>query len=251
MSARGVEPRVLLLDIETLPYQVTTWDNFPRAPISHENIVKETQMLCAAWKWQGTAKVYSKMIKRGGTDEDLTRELHRIIGLADAVVAHYGDGFDIPWIQARCLKWRLGPLKPVVQIDTWKICKAKFKLFNNKLDYVARYLGVGKKIKTDFDLWKKCLAGKRVARKKMLRYNKQDVRLLEQVYLRVLPFVQAKLNRAMYVYGHELGQRTCPTCGSQHVHRHGMHFTRTGERFAYQCLDCKAWFYRLTNTRAR
>ena len=244
-------PRILLLDIENTPYTVYTWDNDPRTPISHKNIVTEQQMISAAWQWAGTKKVYSEMIKVGGDDKHLTQTLQYQVSQADAVVAHFGDGHDIPMISRACLRWGLGPLKPVIQIDTWKLAKSKFKLFNNKLDYIAQFLNQPQKIETDFDLWKRVMRGERKARREMLKYNKEDVRVLARVWKQLKPFAPAKLNRTLFVGDDVLASRTCPSCGEPKLQRYGTGYTRTGIRINLKCSSCGAWCYRLTSTRPR
>lgn len=244
-------PRVLLLDIENSPYQVFTWDNNPRVPISHQNIVKNAEMLSAAWKWLGEDKVYSKMVRVGGDDKELTKELQWVIAQADAVVAHFGNGHDIPWIAGRCLYHGLGPLKPVIQIDTWQIAKRKFKLFNNKLAYLAEHLGLPQKLDTDFDLWKKVMNGNREARAYMLKYNRQDVLTLEEVFKRIIPFVPAQLNHALFAEDDVTASRTCPTCGKDKLKRVGYGYTRANIKINLKCMECGAYSYRHPNTRPR
>lgn len=183
--------RVLFVDIENSPYEVYSWDNNPKTPISHDNIIREAHMISVAWKWAGSDRVYSKMIPRGSrNDRELTKTIKRVMAHADVVIAHFGDGHDIPWIQTRCLVHGLGPLNEVLQVDTWKIARNRFKCFNNKLDYFAKKLGLGAKLDTTFGLWKDVLAGDRKARRTMLRYNKEDVRLLERVWKRIRPFAE-------------------------------------------------------------
>ena len=245
---RGVGPRILLIDIENTPFTVYSWDNQPRVPISHKNIVTEQQMISAAWMWEGDPRVYSEMVKVGATDQALTETLQYQISQADAVVAHFGDGHDMPMIRTRCLKWGLGPLKPVVQIDTWKIAKRQFKLFNNKLDYIAQFLGQSQKIETDFDLWKRVMAGDPKARREMLRYNKEDVRVLNRVWQEVRPFAVASLNRALFTLP-RLAHNTCPSCGEEALVMKANTFfvTRAKQRPAMQCGQCGHWCTRVND----
>ena len=66
--------------------------------------------------------------------------------------------------------------------STLKLSRSKFKFNSNKLDYIAKYLGMGEKIKTEFGLWKDIVLNKdKDAMAKMVKYCQQDVRLLEKV----------------------------------------------------------------------
>ncbi|MGH7867674.1 MAG: hypothetical protein ACREP9_08610 [Candidatus Dormibacteraceae bacterium] len=74
-------------------------------------------------------------------------------------MAHNGDYFDIPWVKGRLLFHGLPPMRPIPTIDTKALASRHFYLNSNRLDYLGQYLGVGKKIKTDYDLWLDCMNG--------------------------------------------------------------------------------------------
>jgi hypothetical protein len=71
--------------------------------------------------------------------------------------------------------------------------------------------------------------------KKMKRYNLHDVKLLEQLYLEVSPWVKQP-NGAMW------GQ-VCinPACGSKRLQARGVARTKTRTYQRYQCTDCGVW----------
>ena len=74
-------------------------------------------------------------------------------------------------------------------IDTLKMARAGFKFNSNKLDYMGDYLGLGQKIKTEFNLWKDItLKNCPIAMNKMVKYCKRDVTLLEEVYNKLQPY---------------------------------------------------------------
>lgn len=252
------EPRVLLLDIETLPNVGLFWSLRVDGYLSHDNIIQERTILCAAWKWLGSPRVRSIAVRarvRGNPEEEDRRILKRLwkeIAMADAVVAHNGDRFDMKWVRARLVMLGLPPLKPVIQIDTKKIAKDNFYFNSNRLDYLGKKLGVGGKIKTDYDLWLECLtsrdpATRRKGLAKMVKYNKHDVEVLEGVYLKLRPFVTTKLNRALFSDDPE---RTCPHCGEPHaLVKQGYNYTRVGIRIAFRCRfpKCQSWSYYTSN----
>src|SRR5690606_7200301 len=149
-------------------------------------------IICASWKWQGDRKVESISVSPSNptNDKPVLQKLLEVMNEADAVVAHNGDKFDMRWIRARLAFHRLPPLPPVVQIDTKKIAKSAFYFNSNRLEYLARYLGLGSKVKTGgYGLWKKCMNGDKTALEKMVRYNKHDVTLLEDVFDVLYPHV--------------------------------------------------------------
>ncbi len=201
-------------------------------------------MICAAWKWLNKPRVYSASVldnpeyfAADPTDDyEVIAKLHEVLSEADAIIAHNGDKFDLKKFNARALYHGFDPISPLVQIDTLKIAKAHFKFTWNALDYLAKYLGVGKKIKTDVDLWLDCLAGKRSAIKKMVKYNKYDVVILEAVYNILAPYAPSKLNLNLFT-----DKRVCPHCGTDDMQKRGFRYTRTNKWQRLQCNECYSW----------
>lgn len=232
------KPKILFIDLETFPNIVMSWGLWVNGMLPHDNIVQERSIICGAWKWQGDKKLYSVAIdpKKPHDDYKVVRELHKIVSSADAVVGHNSDKFDMRWLRARIAYYGLPPLPPVIQIDTKKIAKAAFYFNSNKLDYLSQYLGVGRKIKTEFGLWKECLRGNKKALGKMIVYNKNDIILLEEVYNILAPHIPAKLNRVLFT-----DRDVCQHCGSKHIHYRGYHHTKSNRFKKYQCQDCGNW----------
>lgn len=237
---RDGKPRIILFDIETNPNILTAHSLFPdNRMLPFQGIIQERFMICASWKELGSREVHSTSIleprpAKKGTDWTICKKLHEVLSEADAVIAHNGDKFDIPWVNTRLVYHGMKPLPPFIQIDTRKIAKQKFRFNSNRLDYLGQFLGVGRKIKTDYELWLKCLQGDAAAIRKMVEYNKQDVRLLERVYLKLRPFVEARLNRVLW-------GEPCPSCGEGTLQARGFAVTRASRWHRFQCTSCGAW----------
>lgn len=226
------KPKILLLDIETFPNVGTFWDCKIYGYLSPDNIVQERSIICASCKWVGVpgVRTYSISAQDPANDMLVVEAVYEELNEADAVVAHNGDAFDLPWVRARGIYHGFQPFAPLVQIDTKKEAKKNFKFNSNRLVYLAEYLKVGKKIKTEFELWKECAAGSEKALKKMIRYNKRDVVLLEKVYKKLRPYLPARLNYQLFTH-----RDSCPACGSEHVNRHGYSFTQQRKYARYKC----------------
>lgn len=234
------KPKIIVWDIETSHMVVRNWSLWDKYT-SHDNIVEDWYIICAAYKELGKKKVSATSVLDDPSrfklnprdDYEVVAHMHKVLTEADAVIHHFGDAFDIKKFNARAIHHGLGPIPNIVQIDTVKIAKSKFKFTSNKLDYLGEYLGVGRKIPTDNSLWVRCAAGERKAIKEMVKYNKQDVLLLEDVYEILKPYAPAKLN-----LNHFSSDRVCPTCGSQHLSVHKHRLTRAGKMIQMQCQSC-------------
>lgn len=234
-------PKILIFDIETSHNLGYFFDLAPYDRIPHENIVKERCVLSVAWKWLGEKKVHSLRIDhydaKEHDDKAILEKFLAVLETADAVVAHYGDKFDVPFLNGRFLINGLNPFPLVKQIDTYKIAKKHFKLNSNKLDYLGRVLGFGGKMSTPKGLWIECVNGNILALNKMEKYNRQDVELLEKVFLKLAPFAKLRYNISTHT-----GAPCCPSCGSNHIQRRGTYVNTTAKYQRLQCQSCGSWF---------
>jgi uncharacterized protein YprB with RNaseH-like and TPR domain len=240
MKKRG--PRVAFFDIETAPIKGYTWTMYEASVLS---VQKPTYILSYAMKWADQKKVHTralpdyKLYKQDReNDRDLVKDLWKMMDEADIIVAHNGDAFDIKKANARFITHGLTPPSPSKTIDTLKIARKVFKFDSNKLDTIGGYLGVGRKLPhTGIHLWLGCMDGDPISWRMMRRYNAQDVRLLEQVYLKVRAW--APSHPDLRIHSRQDG---CPTCQSQNVVRAGLAFTRTKARQRFVCRDCGRYF---------
>jgi DNA polymerase III epsilon subunit-like protein len=230
--------RVLIFDIETAPMLAYIW----RAKTEYVNpgaITHEVFLLSWAAKWEGARKIHGDVLAPeealAQDDGRIVQSLADMIREADVVVAHFGNFFDIPMLNNRLLLLDQEPLGPVRSIDTKALAARSFRLASNKLDYIAQALGIGSKIKTDFDLWVDCYHGDARALAKMYRYNRKDVTLLEEVYGRLKPYVKGLPRLVDAEYQDE---RVCPSCGADALTKRGLYRTNASTFQKWVCGEC-------------
>lgn len=167
----------------------------------------------------------------------MLKGIHELLNTADAVISYNGRKFDLPILHKEFLLYNFNPPQPYKQIDLLNTMRNKFRFVSNKLDYVCQQLGLGKKTDHEgFELWLKCMANDAEAWKRMEKYNKQDVVLLESLYNRVLPWIKNHPNMNLH-QDHE----GCPTCGSAQLQKRGTSISGTGTYQRYQCKSCGTW----------
>lgn len=182
----------LFFDLETSPNVVFSWRIGNKINLSPDNIINERAIICASYKWEGEDEV-NTLTWYKGDDKKLLQEFSKIIDSADEVITQNGDKFDIKWLRARCIYHRIPISVKFNSIDTLKMMKAGFNFNSNKLDYVGSFLGVGKKLPTGYDLWRKIiLENDKEAMNTMVEYCEEDVRLLERVYNELQPYCPVK-----------------------------------------------------------
>lgn len=234
-------PKILLFDIETAPNLSHVWGHYEQNVLSH---VKEWYVLAWCAKWLDGKPVSRSLpdykgYKPGSTDDKaLCRELWHILDEADVVIAHNGNSFDIKKMNARFLVHGFGPPSFFAKIDTKLVAKRYFRHNSNKLDDLGKLLGVGRKVvHTGFQLWLDCMAGDSRAWNLMVKYNRQDVLLLERVYLKLRPWMESHPNMNVLL-NRDAG---CTKCGSKNIQHRGWRFTPTGRQKRWQCNDCKGY----------
>lgn len=231
------EPKVLIYDLENSPESGWYWGRRYDTNIIRK--IDDWYILSYAYKWYGEPNSKIKFVRkaaRKGDDKSLMKSLWKLYDEADAVLAHNGDAFDQKKAWTRMSYHDLGPTSSYVEIDTLKLLRTKFKHTSNKLDDIAEYYGIGRKLPTGgFDTWLGCMANDEKAWKLMEKYNKRDVVLLDGVYDRIKPYVRTKLNQQ-----HWAGLGVCPQCGSDDMVRWGFRYTAAAKKQEYRCNTCGA-----------
>jgi len=197
--------------------------------------MESSYTLCWAAKWHGISGIEFSGIH---TEEpvEVVRKAWELLNEADAVCTWNGARFDIPTLNKEFLLYGFPPPDSYKQIDLLRVARREFRFPSNKLDYVAQTLGLGAKVKHEgHELWVKCMNNDPVAWKKMERYNKADVRLLERVYKRLLPWVKDHPNYGLYM---DTDRPACTNCGSTRVVKKGLEHTKTQSYQRYRCTKC-------------
>lgn len=238
------EPKILLLDVESsgmVGYHWGRWDQ----RISQHQVIHESILLSYAAKWLGKKEMYCEgLCDFPGTmdernDLPLIESLWTLLDEADIVIGHYVKRFDIPEINRRFTVHGLTPPSPYRMICTKEAAKRYFRFSSNRLGDLGEQLGLGGKLSHEgFEMWRKCFENDPAAWKKMLRYNKQDVLLLEKVYLRLRPFMQSHPNLGTFAH---TSKETCPKCGSHSLQSRGYSFTNLGKYRRLHCQSCGGW----------
>lgn len=192
LKAKNRPKKRLFFDIEVSPNIVLSWRIGNKVNLSHDDIVQERAIICVCYKWEGEDEVHS-LKWDSGDDKNLLLKFSKIMDSADEVVTQNGDSFDIKWVRTRCFFYGIPLSTKFNSIDTLKMARTGFRFNSNKLDYMTKFIGLGGKIKTEYDLWKDILLkNSPSAMKTMIDYCKQDVVLLEEFYQKIQEFSPVK-----------------------------------------------------------
>jgi DNA polymerase III alpha subunit (gram-positive type) len=230
MSAPG---KLLVFDIETTDL---------RANFGH--------MLLWAAKFVGSDTIYSSRIDENDDyrlttrsfidDSRIARELRDLVNTADAVVYHYGDRFDMKFLNTRCLEWNMLPPGKVASIDTWKIARNHLAMTSNRLLTLAESFG-GELGKTSLskEQWKLATHGDTEVLDAMMEYCINDVLVTERIYLKLRPFMYN--HPIMHAKG---DNHICPACGSEKTSGNGSYRTKHYKVYRQRCTSCGMGFER-------
>lgn len=232
---------ILVLDTETAPKMGYVWSLW-KQNVGLNQLVKDTYILNWSAKWLGEDCIYSdalhyhKLYKKDPeSDRAILKYLWKLVDKADIVVAHNGDGFDIPTMNSRFILNGMPPPSPFKTIDTLKIARQNFRFTSNRLDYLGQILGVGRKMETGgFELWRSVVLDRDSTQfDKMVEYCEQDVLLLEEVYQRLK--VWAKGHPKIDLKHGDLEEMTCNVCGGTDIKKNGTYTTNAGRYQQYRC----------------
>ena len=234
------QAKILLYDLETSFIEYRGFSLYPNS-IPHENITKDWNILSFSYKWLFDDEIHSFYLTpeeaKEGNDERIVKELWKLFDQADLTVAHNIIRFDNRKSNARFLKWDLKLPSYYKMIDTLAQARKMFALTSNRLDYLATFLGLEGKIENSKGLWHKVMEGDAEAMQKMVEYNEQDVKLLEEVFLKLRPYFRGAQNIGIYIAD---DVASCPTCGSENLdwEAGGEYVTQVNRYKAFRCKCC-------------
>lgn len=241
-------PKILIFDIETAPIRAFVWRIW-KENVGLNQIDRDWYVMSWVAKWAYCEDILTDSLpnhednykKDVEDDSAILKTIWNLLDEADMVVAHNGDRFDIPKLNARFIYHGMKPPSPYKQIDTLKVAKYTFNFTSNKLDYLANYLGFGKKADTGgFSLWSGCMDGDPESWAKMVDYNKKDVVLLEDVYMVMRPWMKNHPNFGVYL---ESDESMCTACGCTNLisltdREDKYAYTNLGRFELFRCVGC-------------
>lgn len=243
-SKKKTMPKILLFDTETAPLAGWVFNRWNQN-IGLDNTIHEWFMICWSAKWlYGNNIMYDCLTPEEAIAQDDSRIMKSIWALfneADIIIAHNLKKADRAWCNTRFIINGLKPPKPYLMIDTLDVVKKQFGFSSNKLDALAGYFGIEHKIKTDFDLWKGCLFGDSECLDNMVKYNIKDTEILEEVYLKLLPWIPNHPNIANLV---DSSKVMCSNCGCEdyEILFGEYYYTSVNKYQLYRCKKCGTVF---------
>ena len=239
-KCHGKLPKILLFDIETSPCKAAVFQNSVwRANITDSQILSEWFMLSWSAKWLDSVDTLSDRLKSkealAENDERIVKTLWTLLDEANIVIAHNGGRFDLPNMNTRFIVHDMKPTSHYQTIDTLKVAQKQFGFTHNSLNGLAKVFGFEPKMHTDFQLWKDCVAGQTKALEYMEKYNRYDVELLEEVYLKLRPWMARHPNLGLYT---ENENPVCPKCGSTAMKSTGFYYTSVSKFETLTCQGC-------------
>lgn len=230
-------PRILTIDIETSPSIAHVWGLFKQT-VSLAQLQESTRVIAFAAKWYGEDEVLFFSEFHHGHDV-MVKAAHELLDEADIVVHYNGKSFDMPHLNREFLLADMAPPAPYQQVDLYLEVKKNFRFISNKLQHVSTELGLEGKVEHEGHmLWVRCMAGDPEAWAEMEEYNVQDVRLTEEFYDKLLPWISNHPNMGLYV---DEAKPICNKCQSDRMQKRGYARTNVSIFQRYQCQNCGGW----------
>lgn len=236
--------KILIFDIETAPMKAYIWKLWKQN--THiDAVIDDWFVICWSAKWLNSDTVLGDCLTPSEAiaqdDKRIVTSLWKLFDQADIIVAHNGNKFDVPKMNSRFVINDLPPTTPYRTVDTCLIARKQFGFSSNKLDALATYFGFNHKLDTDFSLWQGCLEGDQKSLDYMLKYNKQDVVLLEQVYLKLRPWIKGHPNLNTMSKNPNL---VCSNCGDANIQfiPRKYYYTQCRKYSLYKCNNCGTIF---------
>lgn len=250
------DPKILYIDIENsrMVVEFETYSLYGNDVIHPRHVKHDWYITCAAWAWLDTKKQkigkietvavndFKSYKKDFRDDRQLVKKLHKVLSEADLIVGHNSDAFDIKKINYKFIKYGMPPIDFPATVDTLKAAKKYMRSSSNRLYFLARELDVSTKIDLPSSVMHAADNGCEKSLKKLVAYNKGDIKAGAQVYFKMLPYIK---NHPVIekVMGKKVDKDrpACQNCGSKKVHRYGLRKSKTGRYYRYRCDDCGSY----------
>src|SRR3990167_484837 len=234
----------IIWDIETFPMICLSWQSYKIDSVI--KVLQETRVISVAWKKVGEDVVHSRALPdfsgyKPGLfnldDRPLIKFIsEEILGKADITVAHNGKKFDLALTYGRMFVHGMKPPPQSYLIDTKNGASSTFRLDKNNLEFISELTGGKPKVEHEgIGLWIKCAEGDMNAWNRMKRYNRNDVAILEPIYIRMKPWMPRKFPNANLV-NNTITHCRVPGCGGDEFIKDGFGFNGVSR---YQKLRCK------------
>lgn len=238
----GRDPRILTIDLERLPGEVTLdiWEpaDVKRLTWMHPDRWTVTpSTLCASWKWLDAKQVgFVAAWDKPDDPYHVARIMWDLLDMADVVVTYNGKRADLKWLRTDWLQAGMALPMPWRDVDLYAQLRTQFGFESKSLRYACDRLGLPNKDgHYDAQQAKAAMAGDVAAQKAMRRYNAQDVRVTEALFDRVRPYLKG-MSWGLYRGD---GSRVCRNCGHVVMTRQGTVAGMTGLYEAWRCEQCK------------
>lgn len=235
------QAKILIYDIETAPLMGYFWRLWQQNinPLNGMLQKSEWPMICWVAKWLFDDKYITEVMTPeeavAGDDSRLIKVLWDLFDQADILIGHNIIKFDNRQANTRFIKHDLLPPSSFQSIDTYRHAKKNFDMPSYKLDSIAQFFGVGAKIETKFSLWEGCMKGDKKSLKDMLKYCVGDVKVQEEVYLKMRPYIRPHPNLGLYISDNI---EVCPACASQNLGVVSSYSTYANTYDELRCFDC-------------
>ena len=223
---------ILVWDIETTPNQGDFWRAGYRLTIPWANIKGERQICVIGYRWLSQKRIHT-LCWKDQDDAGIIEKFIPILERARYSVAYNGRSYDERFLRGRAIYHQI-PMSPYhTMVDPLRQLKRYTLLNSYAMDYVARFLNLGRKIKTSYELWERITyEDHQESLRSMARYCRQDCQMLTDIY---------EATRAYFPAVDSIAEQIsdCPYCGSSNTAASKQRTTvQLGERVQFQCRDC-------------
>lgn len=231
------KPKILFYDIETTPLKAYIW-GLGKQVVRHQQLVSDSQqwgIICITYCWNDSKA--AQCIDWGYDEQNTARviqEFDAIIKTADHIIGKNNKSFDDKMLNTARMFHDLPPMPDWMRHtdDLEQQMRRYLRLPSYSLDYISEQLGLGGKIKMEFQDWidivEKTDNGLK-AFNKMCKYGKKDVADTRNLWNKLSSHFEPKFNANI---------NACTNCGSFKKKKAGIYYNSLGAQQRYMCTNC-------------
>ena len=147
------------------------------------------RLLCCGIKFFDESTVHCPAARNWDDEPALLEEISRLYAKMDVVVTYNGKMYDIPFLNGRLMQWKMPPIPLIKHVDLLWHAK-KMRLVSARLMHVEALLDLpSSKFNVAPSHWIRAANGNAASLAKIVKHCKEDVKMTEELFHRLAPFV--------------------------------------------------------------
>ena len=149
------------------------------------------RLLCCCFKFFDEDKVRTIIVRKLANEKKAVQKILDTLKEVDILVTWNGKHYDVPFLNACCLAYRLEPVPSKLHLDLLPHHRYYFRTLGHSLDASSAHAQLlNRKYHTPMNLWRSAAEGDKESIAEVIKHCEQDVRVTEEMCRIMAPYIR-------------------------------------------------------------